>query len=305
MVAERDESPFVPDLRRQVAGGDAPLLLGGLGEGRDGGTIVVHAGGVAHSVDPGPALHAQVLVDEDAPALVLLDVEPGDEGTRVYAGGPDDRARGYVAPAGEGDAVGADLRHLDAVDHLYPLGGEPALRGVGQGGVYAFQDAVPGVHEHEAHAVEVNVRVVALEDVEDQVVRIGRRLDPRRSPADEDEGQEVVWRLRPEALGLLEAVYDPVADPQGVAQALEVNRVLPGAGDVEVRRTASGGQDQVVVGEGAVSRLDLPGLEVHLRCLLLEELSPEGQDPAPDRVRYVADLDVPRDGRRHHRPEGG
>src|SRR5215216_7434310 len=159
---------------------------------------------------------------------------------------------------------------------------EASLRCVGQGGVYTFEYAVTGVHEDHPHAIEVHVRVIALEDVEDQVVRVGGRLHPRRSPPDEDEGQETIGGLGPEAFGLLEAVYDPVADLQGVAQALEVNRVLPGAGDVEESCAAPRRENQVVVGEGAVCRLDLPGLEVNLRGLGLEELRPEGQDPAPD-----------------------
>jgi hypothetical protein len=47
------------------------LLLGGLGEGRDGRAVVVHPGAVAQSVDIGPILYAQVLVHEDATAVVF------------------------------------------------------------------------------------------------------------------------------------------------------------------------------------------------------------------------------------------
>ncbi len=59
---------------------------------------------------------------------------------------------------------------------------------MGQGGVHTFENVLAVVYEDEADAVEVYVRVVAFEDVKDKVMGRGRRLDPSRPAADEDEG---------------------------------------------------------------------------------------------------------------------
>src|SRR5215218_510434 len=96
-VAE-DDGCLVLDLCYKVRRCPPALLFCGLGEGRDRWSIVVYARAIANSIDPWPAFHPQVLVDEDPSAMVFLHVQVTDQGRGFDPGGPDGRLGRYGAP---------------------------------------------------------------------------------------------------------------------------------------------------------------------------------------------------------------
>jgi hypothetical protein len=108
---------------------------------------------------------------------------------------------------------------------------------VNQRRVEPLKDVIPGVYEHEACPVEVHAGIITPKHVEDEVVGVGRGLDPRRS-SDDDEREQIIGERAPQPFGFFEAVYDGVADPQGVPQPLEVYGVLPGTRGTKESRTA-------------------------------------------------------------------
>src|SRR5215208_6604972 len=76
------------DLRGEVEGGPLALLLGGLGEGRNVWTVVIHADAVADGVHTGTVLHAQELVHKYVSAAVLWHVEVPGRGSGLDSRGP-------------------------------------------------------------------------------------------------------------------------------------------------------------------------------------------------------------------------
>src|SRR5215216_2488981 len=85
------------DLCGEVEGGPLALLLGGLGEGRDGRTVVIHADAVTDCVHAGTVLHAQELVHEYVSAAVLWHVEVPDRGSGLDSRAPHRGAGGNGA----------------------------------------------------------------------------------------------------------------------------------------------------------------------------------------------------------------
>jgi hypothetical protein len=130
-------------------------------------------------------------------------------------------------------------------------------------------------------------------------VGVGHSLDPRRSSADEDEREKIVGDLALQPLGLFEAVYYGVANPQGVPQPLEVYGVLAGTRGAKESRTAARSQDELVVGERSYVRADLPSLEVYPLNLRLEELCQVPlATPSAERVdRWKRAAELPRQDR--------
>src|SRR5215212_1570866 len=302
-VAERDRR-FVLDPRGEVRGCPLALLFCGLREGGDRWPVVVYAGAISHGVDPGPVFHPQVLVDENPPAMVFFCVQVADQERGLDPGGPDGGAGRYRASVGDHHGIRPDLFDPGVVNHLYSLGGEPARGGVYQRGIEAFENMISGVHQHDANTLEVYVGIVILEHIEDQIVRIGRGLDPGRTSADDDEGEQIVRRSVLEMLGFFEAIDNVIAYPQGVSQSLDVQGVFFGARGAEERRAAARGQDEVIVRVIALVRLHPASLEIHLCCLILKVLYSQGPKDAPEGMGHMAHLRVAGDDRGYHRPKG-
>src|SRR5215207_5496451 len=289
-VAETCES-VTPNLRRKVVTRDLAFLLRRLCQRRQA-LSTFDADAVAHSVDPGPVLNAQIHVHEDVSTSVLRYIQGLHQGSGLHAGRPHCGASRDGASVGEHHSIGADLRNLGVVDDLYPLGGEPVDGGVSQRGVDVFEDAVPGVYEHQAHTVEIHLGVIRLEHIMDEVVGTSGTFHPRWSSANEDEGEQPIVVIAPRPLGFFEAVDYGVADLQGLPQPLKVYRVLLDAFGIEESRAAPRGKDEVVVGKAALVRQHFPSLEVHTFDVRLIEIHPQGRDDAPDRVGQVTYLYV-------------
>jgi hypothetical protein len=54
---------------------------------------------------------------------------------------------------------------------------------------------ITGVNQYDMHLSEVHVGVVALQHVEDEIMRVGRSFYPGRTSADENEGEESLRQL--------------------------------------------------------------------------------------------------------------
>src|SRR3712207_6518174 len=133
-----------------------------------------------------------------------------------------------------------------------------------------MEDVIVGVNQYDARLPEVHVGVVALQHVEDEIVRVGRGFYPGGASADEDEGEQALRQFPAQSLGLLETVDHLVAYPKGIAQSLGVHGVLRSAGGAEEGRAAAWRQDKIVVGEGPLLRLYFAGFEVRSCHLILK-----------------------------------
>src|SRR3712207_3800819 len=131
---------------------------------------------------------------------------------------------------------------------------------------------IAGVYQYDAHLLEVYIRVIALQHIEDQIMGIGRSLYSGRTSADEDEGEQPAIVGASQPLGFLETVDYVVAYQEGIPQALDVHGVLLGSVGTEEGSPTTRSQDKVVVGEGTLVRPHFAGLEVYPRDLLLKEL---------------------------------
>jgi hypothetical protein len=74
---------------------------------------------------------------------------------------------------------------------------------VSQRGVDVFEDAGPGVYEHQANTIEIHLGVIQLEHIVDEVVGASGTFHPCWSSADEDEGEQPVVVIAPRPLGFL------------------------------------------------------------------------------------------------------
>src|SRR3712207_1145226 len=110
-----------------------------------------------------------------------------------------------------------------------------------------MEDVIVGVNQYDARLPEVHVGVVALQHVEDQIVRVGRGFYPGGTSADEDEGEQALRKLPAQPFGLFETVDYMVAYPKSITQPLGVQGVLLGTRGAEEGRSATRRQDEVVV----------------------------------------------------------
>src|SRR3712207_275804 len=108
-------------LRYEVERRPLAFLLGSLGEGGNRRTLVVNSGAVSHGVDPGSALHAQELIDENSPAVILLHVEALHERRGLDSCGPHRCTSRNGASIREHHGAGSNLFGFRIVDDLYPL----------------------------------------------------------------------------------------------------------------------------------------------------------------------------------------
>ena len=221
------------------------------------------------------------------------------------AGGPHNVLGLYLPPVVELHAVGRHLGRTDAGDHLDAPGRE--LRGgrTAQRGVELGEDLWSVLDDEDLDLVYVDVREVGGQRFVDESVDLGRRLDPRGPAAYDDEGElRVGWLYGVEG-GLLEALYDAVADPQRVREPAQREAVLPDAGDAEEVRLAAQRQDQVVVGIliAAVGDRDL-AFEIDALELGPSEARPRIYEGPAQGLGDVVDVHLAADDPWHHRPEG-
>jgi len=104
------------------------------------------------------------------------------------------------------------------------------------------------VHQDDPHLLGRDVGVVG-KHAADEVVERARQLGTREAAPGHHEGDQRAPPLRIQlAVGALENVDHVVADTDGVAQRLEVERVLLDALHAQVVRHRAQCQHQVVVG---------------------------------------------------------
>ena len=80
-------------------------------------------------------------------------------------------------------------------------------------------------------------------------MRVSGALHTGWPSTDEYEREQVVFMLPTLPLGFFDAINYAVADTEGLSQTFEIYGVLLDAGSAEKGCPATGGEDQVVVGE--------------------------------------------------------
>src|SRR5690606_13179583 len=222
--------------------GGALLALLARGEVGDGG-------GVSGGPRVGGALDGQLGGAPQPAPLVARQVGGGEDGVRFDAGRPDDGAGGEAgAVAEDGDAVGAGLQaglQADVDVAAAQLGDRVAAHFLTD----LREDAVGRLHEHPLHVLGAEV-VVVPGGVAGHVLQLAEGLDPRVAAADEHEGEGgVAERGVAGGRGDVHLFEDVVAQPDGLLDGLEPDRVLGEPGDRQGARDGAGGEHQVVVGQ--------------------------------------------------------
>jgi hypothetical protein len=139
----------------------------------------------------------------------------------------------------------------------------------------------------------------------DQGVDLRSRLDPRRAPANNHEGELGLRDLTSHQRDFFEAFDHAVADTLGVFDTPHSESVLLDAGDAEEVCLAADRDHELVVRELhlAVGLYDL-ALVVYFFQLCSPKARPGRDKGAPQGLGDVAGLCLAADDRRHHRPEG-
>ncbi len=241
-----------------------------------------------HVVAQDLGLAQRVLGVRRAPRVLLAGGAGGEVGDlRVVTGGPDvvgardlERGRGVdvtaraerQAEAGERrvrldargphDGVGVGGDPVAQLDAAVDAGGDRGLQvhldaallevfetPLAELGTDLGEDLVGHVHEHEAHVLALDVRVV-LGGVAGHVLDLADGLRTREAAAHEDERQRLAADvLVGRGVGLVELLQHVVAQPDRLLDALHADALLGQAGNGERARDGAECHHQVVEGD--------------------------------------------------------
>src|SRR5918995_2322003 len=139
----------------------------------------------------------------------------------------------------------------------------------------------------------------------DEVVDLGRHLDPCGTPTDDHKGQLGLGHFVPDQGDFFEALYDTVSDAFGVFDPPHGQAVFLDTGDAEKVRLSAKRDYELIIGElETACGLDDLAVRVYTRDPGPPEACAGEDEGAPQGLCDVAGVDVAADDPWHHRPEG-
>ena len=122
--------------------------------------------------------------------------------------------------------------------------------------VHFRQDVILGMHQHAAHGLISQARVIQLHAL-DEVIELGHQLDARKSAARHHERQQLLAHQGVGFdIGLFQHLNQVIPQGQRVGQRAEGLAVLDHAGHAEKVRDAAECDHQVVVGQLELARAE-------------------------------------------------
>ena len=257
------------------------------------GLRVRHGGAIAQRPHVGAAFDHHRRLGDNGPALVVLDGKELQYRARGGTSGPDERRRLNLLGVGGlfvVPALGLD-RHGPAprVHHpgVQPKGDASRLHPLqcvgGQTLAQLGQDALPRMDDDDAQVIRVKIRVIG-EHPTREIVERPSEFRPRKPAPGNDEGQPraAAGRVR-FRVGRVKGGDHGVANPNGVAQRFEVQRMFTNGVVAQVVGNRPQRQDEMVVGK--LDRLPiqtltrLPALHADTTVVQVDVPNPSADDP--------------------------